>query len=322
MMGCTDRHYRLFLRLISKRVTLFSEMVTANAVIYGDRDKLIGYGMSEHPLVLQLGGSDPAAMAEAARIGAEWGYDEININVGCPSDRVKSGRFGACLMASPDTVADCIRSMQVAVNIPVSVKCRIGIDNQNPEVALRTLVSRVKDMGCKIFYIHARKAWLNGLSPKENRDIPPLNYDLVYALKQEHPDLFIAINGGIKSIDETEQHLDQVDGVMIGREAYHNPYILAEVDQRLYGEETPISSRDEIIASYLPYVEAMLAKGWRLNSMTRHITGLYQSVKGAKRWRRYLSSEVHKPGAGTHTIVEALAAATSPAFTDDQAAVE
>lgn len=315
MMDWTDRHDRAFLRLISRHAVLFSEMVTTGAVIHGDRDKLLGYSEQEHPLVLQLGGSDPAAMAESARIGADWGYKEININVGCPSDRVQSGSFGACLMAEPDLVARCVEAMQAAVDVPVSVKCRIGIDDQDPQDSLFTLVERTKNAGCQIFYVHARKAWLQGLSPKENRDIPPLDYDLVYALKAAHPDLFIAINGGIKTMTEAQGHLAHVDGVMIGREAYQNPYILADVDQMFYGSDTPALSRQAIIEAYLPYVEEMLANGWRLNSMTRHILGLFQGQRGARMWRRHLSSEAHKPTSGVHTIVEALQA-TLPAPQD------
>lgn len=322
MMDWTDRHDRAFLRLISRHMVLFTEMVTTGAVIHGNRDQLLGYDDSEHPLVLQLGGSDPTDMAEAARIGADWGYDEININVGCPSDRVQSGRFGACLMAEPETVAACIDAMRAAVSVPVTVKCRIGIDEQEPRDSLYTLVRQTREAGCEVFYVHARKAWLKGLSPKENRDIPPLDYDLVYSLKQDFPDLFIGINGGITNVTAAKDHLQNVDGVMIGREAYQNPFCLVDVDRVFYTSSKPPLSRSEIVMAYLPYVEQQLAKGVRLNAMTRHILGLFQGVPGARRWRRHLSSEAHKPGAGVETILAALDAVMDAGYVDQASAAE
>ncbi len=307
MMDWTDRHDRFFLRLISSRAFLYTEMVTALAVIFGDREKLIGFDAAEHPIALQLGGSDPAKLAEAARIGEGFGYDEINLNVGCPSDRVQSGRFGACLMAEPELVATCVNEMRNAVSVPVTVKCRIGIDDQDEEEALAHFVDHVSSAGCSTFIVHARKAWLAGLSPKENRDIPPLNYALVYRLKQQRPELEIIINGGIADLDQCDAHLAHVDGVMLGRAAYQNPYILNEVDSRIFAEVGLPSSRDDIVERLLPYVERKLAAGARLNHITRHIMGLYHQVPGAKLWRRHFSDHAHKAGAGTEVILEALA---------------
>lgn len=307
MMDWTDRHDRFFLRLLSTRALLYTEMVTSAAVIRGDRDRLLGFSPAEHPVALQLGGSDPDAMAEAARIGEAYGYDEININVGCPSDRVQSGRFGACLMAEPETVAACVRAMSRAVSAPVTVKCRIGIDDQDDYLDLARFVTLVSEAGTRSITVHARKAWLNGLSPKENRDIPPLQYDRVYRLKQEFPDLEIAINGGVRSLDEAEAHLRHVDGVMMGREAYHNPYVLADVDRRLFGAEIPPPDRFRIVDRLLPYIEAERERGTPLNAITRHILGLFQGMPGARAWRRHLAENAHLPGAGAQVVKDAAA---------------
>ncbi|MEO3433130.1 tRNA dihydrouridine(20/20a) synthase DusA [Inquilinus sp. CAU 1745] len=305
MMDWTDRHDRFFLRLLSTRALLYTEMVTSAAVIRGDRDRLLGFSPAEHPVALQLGGSDPDAMAEAARIGEAYGYDEININVGCPSDRVQSGRFGACLMAEPETVAACVRAMIRAVSAPVTVKCRIGIDDQDDYLDLARFVTLVSEAGTRSITVHARKAWLNGLSPKENRDIPPLQYDRVYRLKQEFPELEIAINGGVRSLDEAEAHLRHVDGVMMGREAYHNPYMLADVDRRLFGEETPPPDRFQVVDRLLPYIEAQRERGTPLNAVSRHILGLFQGMPGARAWRRHLAENAHLPGAGAEVVKDA-----------------
>lgn len=308
MMECTDRHDRYFMRLISRRAALYTEMVTAKALIFGDRSRLLGFSREEHPVALQIGGSEPAELARAARWGETWGYDEINLNVGCPSDRVQSGRFGACLMAEPGLVADCVGAMGEAVSVPVTVKHRIGIDDHDSYAALCEFVGRVSEGGCKTFIVHARKAWLNGLSPRQNRDVPPLRYETVYALKRDFPDLEIVINGGITSLDEAASHLQHVDGVMLGREVYQNPWLLAGVDVRLFDEDParPVS-REEVLEVFLPYVQEQLAAGAKLTSLTRHIVGLYQGMPGARRWRRYLSEHAHREGAGVEVIREAAA---------------
>lgn len=306
MMDWTDRYDRYFLRLISRHALLYTEMVTTGAVLYGDRDRLLAFEPEQHPVALQLGGSDPDDLAQAARIGADYGYDEINLNVGCPSDRVQSGRFGACLMAEPDIVAQSVSVMREAVSIPVTVKCRIGIDDQDEDEALDAFVERVKAAGCETFIVHARKAWLQGLSPKQNRSVPPLNYDRVYRLKHDNPDLQIVINGGIDDLDAVDGHLARVDGVMLGRAAYQSPYILAQVDQRYFSGSEPVPMRAGIVEDILPYVEAKLRDGVRLNQITRHILGLYQSVPGAKQWRRHLSQNAHLEGAGVSVIRDAL----------------
>nr|WP_281397152.1 tRNA dihydrouridine(20/20a) synthase DusA [Kaustia mangrovi] len=308
MMDWTDRHDRFFLRLISRHALLYTEMVTAQAVVRGDRRRLLGFHGQEHPVALQLGGSEPALLAEAARIGAGFGYDEINLNVGCPSDRVQSGRFGACLMAEPALVADCVAAMRAAVAVPVTVKCRIGIDDQDAEEALSRFVDEVAAAGCRRFVVHARKAWLRGLSPKENREVPPLDYGRVYRLKAARPDLDIVLNGGIQTLDEAEGHLARVDGVMLGRAAYHTPYVLAEADRRLFDPAAPVPTREEIVERFLPYVEAELACGVPLKAMTRHILGLFHGVPGARGWRRHLSENAHRPGAGVEVIRDALRA--------------
>lgn len=305
MMDWTDRHDRYFLRLISKRARLYTEMVTADAIRFGDRDRLLGFSHAEHPVALQLGGSEPDALGEAARIGTDYGYDEINLNVGCPSDRVQSGRFGACLMREPDLVADCVAAMQVSKAVPVTVKCRIGVDDQEPEEALFTLVDLCAKAGVRHFIVHARKAWLQGLSPKENRDIPPLDYGLVARLKQARPELSIILNGGIESLAEAQAHLAQFDGVMLGRAAYKNPYMLAAIDQALFGDTQAPPSREEIIDRLIPYVETVLAEGTPLHGVTRHILGLYQSCPGGRHWRRHLSENAPRAGADASVLVAA-----------------
>lgn len=302
MMEWTDRHCRYFLRLISKHALLYTEMVTADAVLRGDRSRLLQFHVDEHPIALQVGGSDAGSLAEAARIGAEFGYDEINLNVGCPSDRVQAGRFGACLMAEPELVADLIAAMRKSAKVPVTVKCRIGIDDQDAEQSLDRFIDAVAQAGCRIFILHARKAWLEGLSPKENREVPPLNYDRVYRIKERRPDLTIIVNGGIGSFGEAEEHLMHVDGVMLGRVAYQNPYILAEVDQRLFGGGEPIPSRVEVLDSFMPYVEAELARGVRLNQMTRHILGLFHGQPRARAFRRVLAENAHRDSAGLDVL--------------------
>lgn len=307
MMDWTDRHDRYFLRLMSRRARLYTEMVTANAVRFGDRDKLLDFNAEEHPLALQLGGSAPEALAEAARIGEDWGYDEINLNVGCPSDRVQSGQFGACLMQEPDLVAECMAAMRDAVAIPVTVKSRIGVDEQDPQKALFTLVEKCKAAGVTHFIVHARKAWLEGLSPKENRDIPPLDYELVYQVKAAHPELLISINGGIEDLAESAAHLEKTDGVMLGRAAYKNPYLLAAVDAALFGDTQAAPSREEIVEQLIPYAERLVATGTPLHALTRHVMGLYQGQPGGRLWRRHLSENAPTRGDDPQVLKEALA---------------
>ena len=289
-------------------------MVTADAVIHGDRERLIGFSEPEHPIVLQLGGNEPAKMAEAARIAESFGYDEVNINCGCPSDRVQSGAFGACLMREPETVASCVSAMRAAVSIPVTVKCRIAIDEDPPKETLYNFVDQVSDAGCEVFTVHARKAWLKGLSPKENREIPPLDYDLVKALRQDRPDLTIVLNGGIKTIDDCAAHLDDFDGVMLGRAAYQTPDLLGLVDQNLFDPEASILSPFGAVRDYRSYIEARLDEGVRLSSMTRHMLGLFSGMPGARLWRRVLSEKAPKPGAGIDVLDEALEAVESRVF--------
>jgi tRNA-dihydrouridine synthase A len=305
MMEWTDRHCRYFLRLISTHAFLYTEMVTAEAVLYGDRERVLGFDPEEHPVGLQLGGSDPKKLADAARIGSDWGYDEINLNIGCPSDRVQSGRFGACLMAEPDLAAECVTAMGGAASVPVTVKCRIGIDDQDAEESLDRFIDVVAKAGCRTFIVHARKAWLGGLSPKENRDVPPLDYDRVHRLKARRPDLAIVINGGIGSLEEAAPHLIHVDGVMLGRAAYADPYLLAAVDQALYGANVTPPTRDEVIDQFLPYVERERARGVRLNAMTRHILGIYHGQKRARAFRRHLAENAHLDGAGIAVLEQA-----------------
>jgi tRNA-dihydrouridine synthase A len=310
MMDWTDRHDRMFLRQISKHALLYTEMVTSAALMHGDSDYLLHYNQAEHPVALQLGGSDPQELAAAARLGEQAGYEEINLNVGCPSDRVQSGAFGACLMARPQLVADCVRAMIEAVDLPVTVKCRIGIDDQDSEVDLINFVETVSAGGCSIFIIHARKAILQGLSPKENREIPPLNYPRVYRIKELFPKLEIIINGGINSLCMAADMLDHVDGVMLGREAYQNPFILHEVDQRFFGTAASQCSRADYLRAYLPYVEAELARGTPLNHMTRHLLGLFKGQAGGKQFRRRLSENSTRAGAGLDVLTDALACVT------------
>jgi len=305
MMEWTDRHCRTFLRLLSARAFLYTEMVTAEAVLYGDRERVLGFDPAEHPVGLQLGGSDPKKLAEAARIGAEWGYDEINLNIGCPSDRVRSGRFGACLMAEPDLVADCVSAMGAAVSVPVTVKCRIGIDDQDAEESLDRFIDTVAEAGCRTFIVHARKAWLDGLSPKENRDVPPLDHERVHRLKARRPDLAIIINGGIVSLAEAQPHLEHLDGVMLGRAAYADPYLLAGVDRTLYGANETPPTRDAVLDQFMPYVERELSRGVRLNAMTRHILGLYHGQPRARAFRRHLAENAHLDGAGIAVLEQA-----------------
>lgn len=312
MMDWTDRHERFFLRLLSARTLLYTEMVTSMAVIHGDRQRLLGFNREEHPVALQLGGSEPEEVAEAARIGADFGYDEINLNVGCPSDRVQSGRFGACLMKEPELVARIAEAMQKAVSVPVTVKCRLGVDEQEPREVLPAFLETMKGTGISSVTVHARKAWLKGLSPKENRTVPPLDYGLVYEMKEAFPDMEVIINGGIRTLDETAEHLKHVDGVMMGRAAYETPYVLAEADNRLFGEKKPILSRGEVVRAFLPYAQSEQSKGVPLHAMTRHILGLFQGVPGARAWRRHLSENAVKPGAGVEVIEEALRLVDDP----------
>ena len=306
MLDLTDRHYRRFLRLMTRQTLLYTEMVTTGAVLRGDQQRLLAYDPAERPLALQLGGSDPAHLAQCARIASEWHYDEVNLNVGCPSDRVQSGRFGACLMAEPDLVAECIGAMRAATTLPITVKTRIGIDDHDSYAELARFIGTVAAGGCEVFIIHARKAWLQGLSPRENREIPPLRYDVIYRLKQDFPALTIVLNGGLTGLDQVEEQLLQVDGAMIGRAAYENPYLLAEADQRLFGIATPPLTRHQAIRALLPYVETRLQQGTPLHCITRHILGLFQGVPGARAWRRYLSEHACRPGAGTGTLEAAL----------------
>ena len=307
MMDRTDRHCRYFLRLISRRALLYTEMITTGAILGGDRERLLAFDPSEHPVALQLGGADPDELAECARIAETFGYDEVNLNLGCPSDRVQAARFGACLMAEPALVARAVKAMIAATRLPVTVKTRIGIDDLDSYQELNAFVRRLADAGGRSFAIHARKAWLRGLSPRENREIPPLRYERVYALKVDNPGLEFVLNGGIDSLDEVAAHLVQVDGVMIGRVAYHNPYMLAAADRRFFGEPGPAPSRGEVIAVLLPYVDRATASGLRLHAITRHILGLFQGVPGAKTWRRQLSTAAHRPGADAEVIRAAMA---------------
>lgn len=308
MMEWSTSDCRTFWRLLTQKAVLYTEMVTTGALLHGDKKRFLDYNACEHPLALQLGGSDPRDLAECAKIAEDWGYDEVNLNCGCPSDRVQNGMIGACLMAEPELVAECIATMQNAVRIPVTVKHRIGIDDMDDYEGLVKFVSTIAATGCDTFIVHARKAWLKGLSPKENREIPPLQYEKVYQLKQAFPQLTIIINGGITTLEQSETLLTQVDGVMIGREAYSNPYLLAEVDQRIYGVSRPIPSRNEVMEQFMDYCEAQLAKGARLNHLTRHILGLYQGLPGARQFRRVISEQAHKPGAGIQVLQEALKA--------------
>ena len=319
MMDWTDRHCRVFHRVLTRRALLYTEMVTADAVIHGKRDQLLGFCDVEHPVALQLGGSDPAKLAAAARIGADYGYDEINLNVGCPSDRVQGGHFGACLMATPDVVADSVAVMRAAVSIPVTVKCRLGIDDQDTEADFERFISIVAGAGCGTFIVHARKAWLQGLSPKENRDIPPLDYDRVYRLKAAHPDLQIILNGGLGTLEEALPQLDRIDGVMLGRAAYQTPYdTLAGVDRLVFGETSDAPSREEIVHALLPYAAGHIARGGRLNNITRHVLGLYHGRPRGRLFRRYLSEHATRSGAGAEVLEHAMLLAEGRIVADER----
>jgi len=312
-MDWTDRHCRRLHRALSRRARLYSEMLTAEAVIHGDPGRLLAFDPAEHPVALQLGGSDPARLATAARIGEDFGYDEINLNVGCPSDRVQSGRFGACLMAEPALVAECMAAIAAAVRVPATVKCRIGVDDQDPAASLFGLVDACAAAGVSVFAVHARKAWLKGLSPKQNRDVPPLDYPLVWRLKRERPKLTIVINGGIGDLDEAQAHLAHVDGVMLGRAAYHTPGLLGQADRRLFGAGDADVAPEAAVAAYLPYVHAELARGTPLAAMTRHMLGLFHGRPGARSWRRILTVEGARHGAGVEVIERGLAAVAEAA---------
>jgi len=306
MMDYTDRHCRYLLRLVSPRVLLYTEMVTAQALAHGDVERLLGFDPAEHPVALQLGGSDPRLLAHAARLGAARGYDEINLNVGCPSDRVQSGRFGACLMAEPALVADCVHAMREAVQVPVTVKCRIGIDDRDDYAFLERFVATVREAGVDTFIVHARKAFLQGLSPKENREVPPLRYEVPLQLKQEHPDLVVVLNGGLKTVAQVRDWLPRFDGVMLGRQAYHEPYLLAELQREFVDPGAALPTREWIVARYADYVDRMLGEGHRLPLMLRHIHGLYAGFPGARSWRRFLSEQGARPGAGAAVLRASL----------------
>ena len=306
MMDWTDRHCRAFHRQLTRHALLYTEMVTAPAVLRGDRARLLGMNDIEHPVALQLGGSDPGALAEAAAIGEAYGYDEVNVNVGCPSDRVQEGRFGACLMAEPELVAACVAAMQRQVKVPVTVKSRIGIDEQDSERDLQRFIDVIAGAGVRSFIVHARKAWLQGLSPKQNREVPPLDYARVYRLKAAHPELTIVINGGITNLDEADAHLQHVDGVMLGRAAYQTPYILAEVDRRFFDPNAKVPARAEAIEGLIPYIERHLGSGGRLNNFVRHVLGLYHGEPRARVFRRHLSENAPRDGASLATLIEAV----------------
>lgn len=321
MMDWSDRHCRYFWRLLTRKALLYTEMVTTGALIHGDRERFLRFNADEQPVALQLGGSDPAELARCARWAQDWGYAEVNLNCGCPSDRVQSGMFGACLMAQPALVADCVSAMRDACALPVTVKHRIGIDHMESYQELAHFVGTVAAGGCDVFIVHARKAWLQGLSPRENREIPPLNYPWVHRLKRDFPQLTIVINGGIRNLDACREHLQHVDGVMIGREAYQNPWMLADADAALFGRENPATDRDAVIEALLPYVEQQLAAGVHLNHITRHILGLYQGVPGARKFRRHLSENAYQPEAGLDTLVEALSLVQGAAAPSRAAAI-
>ena len=308
MMDWTDRHCRVLHRRLTKRALLHTEMIVADAVIHGDRDHVIGFSPEEHPVALQLGSSDPAKLAEAARIAVDFGYDEINLNVGCPSDRVQSGTFGACLMLTPGIVGDCVGAMKAAVAVPVTVKCRLAVDDQDTEAALDALAAAAIAAGVDAIWVHARRAWLSGLSPKENRDVPPLDYARVRRLKERFPHTFVGVNGGIASLDEVAAHLTTLDGVMLGRAAYHTPAILGAIDARFYGEPAEPIDDYAVVESMFPYIGAELAKGTRLSHITRHMLGLFHGTPGARRWRRILTVGAVKPGAGLSVVRDALQA--------------
>lgn len=306
MLDWTDRHCRYFLRLLTRHTLLYTEMITTAAILHGERDRQLAFHDAEQPVALQLGGSDPVELAECTRIGADYGYAEINLNVGCPSDRVQSGRFGACLMAEPQLVADCVSAMVQAVSIPVTVKTRIGIDDMDSYDGLCRFVETVAASGCRVFVIHARKAYLQGLSPKENRTVPPLRYDYAWQLKRDFPELEIIVNGGITTLDEVADHLQRVDGVMLGRAAYHDPWLLADVDRRFYDDAHAVPERGDVVRLMLPYIERELNAGTQLKHITRHMLGLFQGMPGARKWRRHLSENAHLPGADSRVLMAAL----------------
>jgi len=320
MMEWTDRHCRFFHRLLTRRALLYTEMLTTGAIIHGDRKRLLAFDHAEHPVAVQLGGSDPRALAECARIAEDFGYDEANLNVGCPSDRVQEGRFGACLMAEPQLVGDCVAALKAAVRIPVTVKSRTGIDEQDPEAALEELTRSIKAARADALIVHARKAWLSGLSPKENREVPPLDYERVYRLKAAHPDLPIVLNGGIASVEQAVAHIGRLDGVMMGRAAYQEPWRLMSADPALFGEEAAFSSQRAAVEAFIPYVEAELARGTRLHSISRHMLGLFQGLPGARAYRRHLATEAVKPGAGANVLREALDLVRDRAVAEEAAA--
>jgi tRNA-dihydrouridine synthase A len=307
MMDWTDRHCRFFHRLLTRRALIYTEMLTTGAVLRGDRERLLGFDPSEHPVALQLGGSDPAALAQSARIGEDFGYDEINLNVGCPSDRVQEGRFGACLMTEPTLVADSVAAMKAVVAVPVTVKCRLGIDEQDPEQSLFAFAAAMKSAGADALIVHARKAWLKGLSPRENRDVPPLDYEIVHRLKAAHPDFEIILNGGIVSLEQAAVQLAHVDGVMMGRAAYQEPWRLLAIDPVLFGENAAFTCAREAALALIPYIERELSQGTRLHAITRHVLGLFRSVPGARAFRRHLATEAVKAGASASVMAAALA---------------
>lgn len=319
MLDWTDRHCRYFLRLVTPSARLFTEMITTGALMHGDRERFLQHDPAEHPVAIQLGGSDPEALAQCALWSEQAGFDEVNLNVGCPSDRVQSGRFGACLMLEPDTVAASVAAMRDVVEIPVTVKCRLGVDEHDSYAMLHEFTDKLVEAGVSRLYVHARKAWLKGLSPKQNREVPPLDYDRIYRLKQAFPALEIHLNGGVTTVEEVVEHLQHVDGVMIGREAYHNPWMLARLEARLSGV-SELSTRHAVVARLLPYVEEQLASGVRLHTITRHILGLFQSCPGARSWRRTLSEQAHRSDAGIEVIEEALACVPSENECADSAA--
>jgi tRNA-dihydrouridine synthase A len=306
MMDYTDRHCRYLLRLVSPGALLYTEMVTAQALAHGDAERLLGFDPAEHPVALQLGGSDPGLLARAARLGAERGYDEINLNVGCPSDRVQSGRFGACLMAEPGLVADCMHAMRESVSVPVTVKCRIGIDDHDDYAFFERFIDTVRAAGVDTFIVHARKAHLQGLSPKENREVPPLRYEVPLRLRREHPELRVILNGGLKSVEQVREWLPQFDGVMLGRQAYHEPFLLAQLHREFVDPQWPLPSREAIVERYAQYVEGRLREGHRLPSLLRHLHGLYAGLPGARSWRRFLGEQAARPGAGPEVLRQSL----------------
>jgi tRNA-dihydrouridine synthase A len=306
MMDWTDRHCRFFHRILTRRARLYSEMMTTGAVIHGPRARLLAFDAAEHPVALQLGGSEPADLATCARMAEDLGYDEVNLNIGCPSERVQKGAFGACLMREPNLVGECVAAMRAAVRIPVTVKCRIGVDDQDPREALFGFVGTVSRAGCETFVVHARKAWLKGLSPKDNRDIPPLDYGLVYELKRTRPDLTIVLNGGVATLDQAKTHLTHVDGVMMGRAAYQSPWVLADADRAIFGEAAPMTTRRAAVEAFMPYMARERREGTPLNAMTKHLLGLFNGLPGARAFRRHLSENAVKPGADIAVVETAL----------------